>query len=62
VETGSREMYEEMGAFIDQHSIRPLVDSTYTAEKIHEALKHLEAGQHFGKIVISMPQSPLPGW
>ncbi|MET3920553.1 NAD(P)-dependent alcohol dehydrogenase [Arthrobacter sp. UYEF20] len=61
VETGSREMYEEMGAFIDEHSIRPLVDSTYTADKIHEALQHLEDGRHFGKIVISMPPSPLPG-
>jgi len=57
VETGSREMYEEMAAFIDEHSIRPPIDSTYAASDIRQALQSLAGGRHFGKIVITMPHS-----
>lgn len=53
-------MYAEMAMFIGEHALRPVLDSTYTVDKIHEALKHLEEGLHFGKIVITMPSSPLP--
>ena len=55
IETGSREMLEQMAQFIDEHGIVPVIDSTYTVDQIPEALRHLEQGEHFGKIVITIP-------
>ena len=52
IETGSREMFEEMVEFIDEHGIVPVVDSTYPVESVREALSHLQHGGHFGKIVL----------
>lgn len=56
IETGSREMLEEMVQFIDEHGIVPVIDSIYTVDQIDKALRHLEHGEHFGKIVITIPQ------
>ena len=55
IETGSREMFEEMTRVIEEHRILPVLDTTYSSDDVQNALKHLEAGAAFGKIVI------LPG-
>lgn len=55
IETGSLEMLEELAAFVDEHGITPVIDSVLPAERIQEALRHLEGGRHFGKIVVTMP-------
>lgn len=55
IETGSLEMLEELAAFVDEHGITPVVDSVHPAGRIQEALRHLELGKHFGKIVVTMP-------
>lgn len=60
IETGSREMFEEMAQFIDEHGIVPVLDSTYTIHRIREALQHLEQGKHFGKVAITVTGSPHP--
>ena len=60
IKTGSREMYESLARFIDGQSIAPVIDSTYPPGRIRAALRHLETGQHFGKIVISMAHTPKP--
>lgn len=57
IETGSRQMYEEMAGFIDEHGLRPVVDSIFPVQNIREALKHLEGRNPFGKIVLTMPHS-----
>ncbi|MGW2621128.1 zinc-dependent alcohol dehydrogenase family protein [Streptomyces sp. NPDC001500] len=55
IETGSLEMLEELAAFVDEHGVTPVIDSVLPAERIQEALRHLEGGRHFGKIVVTMP-------
>lgn len=57
IETGSREMFEEMTQFIDERGLIPVVDSTYEVGRIQEALEYLAHGKHFGKIVITIPPS-----
>jgi NADPH:quinone reductase-like Zn-dependent oxidoreductase len=54
IETGSQEMYDELAAFIDEHRLVPLLDSVHPVENIHDAVRHLESGGHFGKIVVSV--------
>ncbi|HEY9284485.1 MAG TPA: NAD(P)-dependent alcohol dehydrogenase [Pyrinomonadaceae bacterium] len=52
VETGSREMFEEMNHFIEARGLRPVIDRTFAFDEARAALAHLESGAHFGKIVI----------
>jgi NADPH:quinone reductase-like Zn-dependent oxidoreductase len=52
IETGSAAMYRDMTAFIDDHHLIPMIDSTATFTAIKTALHRLETGQHFGKIVL----------
>lgn len=52
IETGSREMFEEMNRFIEQHGLRPVIDSTFAFDEAKAALKYLESGAHFGKVVL----------
>jgi NADPH:quinone reductase-like Zn-dependent oxidoreductase len=53
VETGSREMYEQMAAFIDEHKIRPMIDSIRATTEIRDALRRLECGVPFGRLVLT---------
>jgi len=52
VKVGSREDFEAMNRAIAFHKLKPVVDSRYPFEKLPDALRHLESGKHFGKIVI----------
>jgi NADPH:quinone reductase-like Zn-dependent oxidoreductase len=52
IETGSREMFEEMNRFIELHQLQPVIDKTFGFEDSPAALKYLENGAHFGKIVL----------
>ena len=49
---GSREMFEEMNAFISEHMLKPVVDRVFDFDEAREALKYMESGSHFGKIVL----------
>lgn len=53
IETGSRDMFDEMTRFIDQHDIKPVIDSTFPRSEIANALQRLKRGGHFGKIVLT---------
>jgi NADPH:quinone reductase-like Zn-dependent oxidoreductase len=53
IETGSQKMYTQMAAFIDDHCVKPVVDSTYPVSSVRDALHHLAAGNHLGKIVLT---------
>lgn len=49
---GSREMFERMISFFEQHQIRPVIDGLFSFKAAHEAYSRLEGARHFGKIVI----------
>ena len=51
---GSPEEFNLMVAFVNQHHIVPIVDSIYPLEDGNLALQHMDSGQQFGKIVLSI--------
>ena len=53
---GNRAMFARMLAAIDRHAIQPVVDRIFPLAEAAAALKHLESGAHFGKIVIEVGQ------
>ena len=50
----SRAAFEAMCRFIGQHRIKPVIDRTYPFERLPEALADMQAGRHFGKIVVEV--------
>jgi len=54
IETGSREFFEEMNDFIEQNQITPVIDRIFEFREVKEALKYLESGSHFGKVVVKI--------
>ncbi len=48
----SRAAFEDMNRFIEQHAIHPVIDRVYPFEQLPDALRLIEAGGHFGKIVV----------
>ena len=51
---GSRADFEAMNAFIERHRIRPVIDRLYTLDEAQAAYQRIEAGEHFGKVVITL--------
>jgi NADPH:quinone reductase-like Zn-dependent oxidoreductase len=51
---GNREQHEEMTRFIVEHGIKPVVDAVYDLDRIQDAYRHLESGQFFGKVAVSL--------
>jgi NADPH:quinone reductase-like Zn-dependent oxidoreductase len=49
---GSRQMFENMNRAIEARRMKPVIDKTFAFEEAREALKYMESGSHFGKIVI----------
>jgi NADPH:quinone reductase-like Zn-dependent oxidoreductase len=49
---GSRSMFEAMNRAIAANQLRPVIDRVFEFEDAVAALKHLESGAHFGKVVI----------
>lgn len=49
---GSRQMFEDMNRLICQNNIKPIIDKTFDFSEIKDALKYMQSGSHFGKIVI----------
>lgn len=50
--TGSRTMFEEMNKAIFVNRLKPVIDSVFEFDQVHEALRHMESASHFGKIVV----------
>lgn len=51
---GSRENFEAMNAFIEQHRLKPVVDRVFDFKDAQAAYDLMESGNFFGKIVIRM--------
>jgi NADPH:quinone reductase-like Zn-dependent oxidoreductase len=49
---GSRAMFEDMNRAIGLNQLRPVVDRVFDFDEARDALRHMESGAHFGKIVI----------
>jgi NADPH:quinone reductase-like Zn-dependent oxidoreductase len=49
---GSRAMFEAMNRAIALHKLRPVIDRVFPMSETRQALRHLESGAHFGKVVI----------
>jgi len=54
IAVGSRSRFEAMNRAIAQHALRPVIDSVHALEGAPDAFRHMEAGRHFGKIVIDV--------
>ena len=51
---GSRQMFEEMNKAIETNRLKPVVDKTFAFKEAAEALRYMESGSHFGKIVVKV--------
>lgn len=49
---GSRQMFEDMNAAISLNQLKPVIDRTFSFDEAPDALRYMETGSHFGKIVI----------
>lgn len=49
---GSRAMFEAMNATVAKHQLRPVIDRVFAFNEVREALRYMESGRHFGKIVV----------
>lgn len=52
---GSRQMFEDLNRTLGQYiHIKPVIDKVFEFGEIADALKFMEAGNHFGKIVVKI--------
>jgi NADPH:quinone reductase-like Zn-dependent oxidoreductase len=51
---GPRDVFESMNRAIEQHGMRPVVGRVFPFQEAPEALRYLESGRHFGKVVIRL--------
>ncbi len=49
---GSRAMFEAMNSAIALSGMKPVIDRVFPFSQLPEALRHMESGAHFGKIVL----------
>lgn len=49
---GNRTMFEDLNRFVTVTGLQPVVDRVFDFGDAREAYRYLEAGKHFGKVVI----------
>ena len=49
---GSEKEFSEMIAFVNQHQIKPIIDKVFPLAEAESALRRMDAGTQFGKIVL----------
>jgi len=54
ITVGHRDGFAAMCAAIGEHRLVPTVDRVFPFDALHEALDHLAAGRHFGKVCVSL--------
>ncbi|WP_317929671.1 NAD(P)-dependent alcohol dehydrogenase [Halioxenophilus sp. WMMB6] len=52
VRVGSRDDFQNLLRAMAFHGVQPVIDRHFSFEQLPEALRYLESGKHFGKIVI----------
>lgn len=56
ISVGNRQQFEDLNSAISKNGLKPVIDQVFPFEKADDAIRHLESGQHFGKIVIDFDQ------
>jgi len=51
---GSKAMFEDMNRAIEVAKLKPVVDRVFDFGEAREAMKYMQTGEHFGKVVISI--------
>jgi NADPH:quinone reductase-like Zn-dependent oxidoreductase len=51
---GSRAMFEDMNRLVVGTQIKPVIDRVFPLAQAADALRHLESGSHFGKVVVAV--------
>jgi NADPH:quinone reductase-like Zn-dependent oxidoreductase len=51
---GSREMFLDLNKAINTSKLEPVIDRVFAFDEVREALRHMESGAHFGKIVVKI--------
>lgn len=51
---GTEDEFLSMLDYVEKHKLKPVIDSTFPLENIDEALKKMEQGSQFGKIILSI--------
>ena len=54
ITVGSRAMLEELVRFVEVNRIEPIIDRSFPFDEAAGAYGYLQAGQHFGKVVIDI--------
>jgi NADPH:quinone reductase-like Zn-dependent oxidoreductase len=54
IQVGSREHFEDMNRFIEEHRIIPVVDREFTFDEALEAFAYMAEQRHFGKLAINV--------
>src|ERR1700733_13490834 len=54
ISVGSREQFDDMAAFMAKWKLKPVIDQVFGWDKLPEALRLMQAGGHFGKIVVGV--------
>lgn len=49
---GSKQMFEDMNRAIAVDQIKPVIDRVFEFDQAREALKYMQSGAHFGKVVV----------
>lgn len=53
VYVGSVRHFEALNEHVERTQLSPVIDRSFPFESAHQAYRHLESGNHFGKVVIS---------
>lgn len=53
ITVGSRNDFEDMNRAIDFHKVQPVIDREFSFEALPDAIRYLQSGKQFGKIVIN---------
>lgn len=51
---GSRSMFADLIRAVEATGLRPVIDRVFAFDEARDALRHMESGAHFGKVVISI--------
>ena len=51
---GSRRMFLDLNRAVEVNGVEPVIDKVFPFGQARQAFEHLQAGKHFGKIVISV--------
>jgi len=49
----SRAAFEAMNRFLEEHAVQPVIDRRFAFDQLPEALRCMERGEHFGKMVLT---------